>query len=302
MKRLLVLAITALIFGNLEAQEIKATVKINAPQLQRTDRKVFDVLESTLREWLNNTKWTEDQFTLDERIKCSFTINIKQEVGDNGFSGELLVQSTRPVFGSGYETPLLSHMDKDFDFVYDQYQAFDFSRDNIDNNLTATLAFYVYTMLGLDYDSFSLYGGDPYHAIALQIVNNIPPAMAGRFKGWSASDGGKNRNRFWINENLRSPRLRPYRAAMYNYHRKGLDEMTANVEKSRGTILTALEEIEKSNTAYLNSMIVQMFTNAKRDEIIEMWKQGTKPQRERIVQVMGKIDPGNTQRYLEIGI
>ncbi len=300
-KKLFVFFFFSLIFNALQAQEIKATVKINTPQLQRTDRKVFDVLENALREWLNNTKWADDQFQPEERIKCSFTINIKTEVGDNGFDAEVAVQSTRPIFGSSYETPVLSHMDKDFSFTYDFNQSLDFSRDNIDNNLTAVLAFYVYTILGLDYDTFSQYGGDNYHLIAQQIINNIPPAMAGRFKGWQATDGGKNRNRFWINENLRSPRLKPYRAAMYNYHRNGLDLMGQNPEKSRGTILAAMEEIEKSNTAYFNSMIVQMFTNAKREEIIEMWKQGQKPQRERVVQVMTKLDPGNTQRYLEIG-
>lgn len=284
------------------AQEINATVKIITPQLQRTDRKVFDVLENTLREWLNNTKWTEDVYEPQERIKCTFTITIEQEVGENGFDGKLAVQSTRPIYGSTYDSPLLSHQDNDLGFTYDQFQQVDFARDNIDNNLTAVLAFYVYTIIGLDNDSFSLNGGDPQYLLAQQILNNIPPTMTARYSGWRAPDGGKNRNRYWLNENLLNPRVKPLRAAFYNYHRKGLDMISADPEKARTTILAALEELEKVSVVYFNCMIVQTFTVTKRDELVEMWKQGQRPQRERVVQILSKIDPANAPRYREIGV
>jgi Domain of unknown function (DUF4835) len=291
-----------LLATNIQAQEIFATVKVLTPQLQKTDRKIIDALETSLKDLINTTKWTDDVFEPFERIKCTFTLTIKSEVGDNGFSGELSVQATRQVYGSGYESPLISHLDKDVEFTYDQFQSIDFARDNIDNNLSAIVAFYVYTILGLDYDSFSLLGGDQHHATALQIINTIPPGMANRFAGWRASDGGKNRNRYWINENLMSPRVKPLRSAMYLYHRKGLDMMGIDVEKGKASVLAAIEEIEKVNTTYFNSMIVQMFSSAKREEIVEMWKQGTRPQRDRIFQVMSKIDPANTQRYRDMGI
>ncbi|MFN4255332.1 MAG: DUF4835 family protein [Saprospiraceae bacterium] len=284
------------------AQEINATVKIITPQLQRTDRKVFDVLENTLREWLNNTKWTDDVYEPQERIKCTFTITIEQEVGENGFDGKLAVQSTRPIYGSTYDSPLLSHQDNDLGFTYDQFQQIDFARDNIDNNLTAVLAFYVYTIIGLDNDSFSLNGGDPQYLLAQQILNNIPPTMTARYSGWRAPDGGKNRNRYWLNENLLNPRVKPLRAAFYNYHRKGLDMISADPEKARATILAALEELEKVSVVYFNCMIVQTFTVTKRDELVEMWKQGQRPQRERVVQILSKIDPANAPRYREIGV
>ena len=296
------LALAAILGTKAEAQEINATVKIITPQLQRTDRKVFDVLENTLREWMNNTKWTDDVYEPQERIKCTFTITIEQEVGENGFDGKLAVQSTRPVFGSSYDSPLLSHQDNDLGFTYDQFQQIDFARDNIDNNLTAVLAFYIYTIIGLDNDSFSLNGGDPQYLLAQQILNNIPPNITARYPGWRAPDGGKNRNRYWLNENLLNPRVKPLRAAFYNYHRKGLDIINADPEKARTTILAGLEEIEKVNVVYFNCMIVQTFTVTKRDELVEMWKQGQRPQRERVVQILIKIDPANTPRYREIGV
>jgi hypothetical protein len=300
MKKLIQFLLILLFASNLQAQELIATVKVLTPQLQKTDRKIIDALETSLKDLINTTKWTDDVFEPLERIKCTFTLTIKSEVGDNGFSGELSVQATRQVYGSGYESPLISHLDKDVEFTYDQFQNIDFAKDNIDNNLSAIVAFYVYTILGLDYDSFSLLGGDQYHSTALQIINTIPPGMANRFAGWRASDGTKNRNRYWINENMLSPRVKPLRSALYLYHRKGLDMMSTDVEKGKTSILSALEEIEKVNTSYFNSMIVQMFNNAKREELIEMWKQGSRPQRERIFQIMTKLDPANTQRYRDI--
>ncbi len=304
MKKLLFsLVFTLFCLGQVSAQEFNATVKVLTPQLQKTDRKVFDVLETSLRDFINNYKWTEDVFEPTERIHATFTITVSTEMGSNAFEAKLAVQATRPIFGSTYETALISHQDDNVNFAYEQYQAIDFSRDNIDNNLTAVLAFYCYTILGLDYDTFSLYGGESFYLTAQQIVNNIPPAMASNYTGWRASDGGsKNRNRYWMNENLLNGKLKALRGGWYNYHIKGLDLMVNNPEKSRATILAALEELEKANNAYFSSMWVQMFVTCKRDELIEMWKQGTKPQRERVYQILTKIDPANTSRYREIGV
>lgn len=289
---------------SLQAQgEINCTVRINTPQLQRNDRKVFDQLETSLREFLNNTKWTEDVFEPEERIKCNFIMTIKTEQDDNTFEAELAVQAVRPVFGSGYETPLLSHLDKDIVFNYEQNQPIEFLRDGADNaNLSALLAFYVYVILGMDYDTYSPQGGDPYLLIAQQIVTNIQNSSSNKTPGWRPNDGGKNRNRYWIIENLLNPRVKPYRNAIYTYHRKGLDMFTTDMNQGKAAILQSLEEMEKVSIAYFNSMIIQMFANAKRDEIIEMWKIGPRPQKERVFQIMSKMDPANTQRYREIGV
>ncbi|MCC6410992.1 MAG: DUF4835 family protein [Saprospiraceae bacterium] len=281
--------------------ELLATVRINTPQLQQTDRKVFDELEISLKDFINNTKWTKDQFDTDERIKCNFILTISSENENGFFGGELAVQSVRPAYGSGYETPMLSHLDKDISFYYVQSMPIEFLPDATDNqNIAALFAFYAYIILGLDYDSYSLYGGEPYFLVAQQIVTNIENSSTNANSGWRPKDGGKNRNRWWIVENMLNPRIKPYRAAQYQYHRNGLDVFYTNPEQGRNVVLSALEEIDKANTAYFNAMIVQMFTNSKRDEIVEMWKAAPKSQRDRVIQIMTKIDPTFSQRYREI--
>jgi hypothetical protein len=282
--------------------ELNANVRISTPQLQKNDRRVFDQLETSLRDFLNNTKWTQETFEQEERIECNFILTISEEADNNLFRAELAVQATRPVYGSGYKTALLSHLDKDVVFTYEQNQPIEFLPDATDNqNLPALLAFYAYVILGLDYDSFSLYGGDPYLLTAQQIVTNIQNSSTNNTPGWRPADGGKNRNRYWIIENLLNPRVKPYRAAMYNYYRKGLDMFTTDMDVAKAAILQSLEEVDKVNTAYFNSMIVQMFANAKRDELVEMFKVAGRPQKERVTQIMTKIDPANSPRYREIG-
>ncbi len=282
--------------------EIYASVRISTPQLQQADRKIFDQLEVALRDFLNNTKWTQDQFEPDERIKCNFIFTISEELGNNAYKAELAVQAVRTVFGSGYETPLISHLDKDCTFGYEQNAPIEFVLNSADNqNLSAILAYYVYIILGMDYDSYSLYGGDPYYANAQQIVTNIQSGGGGTASGWRPADGGKNRNRYWLIENLLNPRVKPYRAAMYTYYRKGLDTFTSNIDQGKVAVLQALEEVDKVNVSYFNAMIIQMFANAKKDELVEMWKVGAKAQKDRVIQIMSKIDPANGQRYREIG-
>jgi hypothetical protein len=153
----------------------------------------------------------------------------------------------------------------------------------------------------MDYDSFSSLGGDPYFLNAQQIVQNIQNSSTNKSAGWRPGDGGKNRNRYWLIENIMNPRCKPYRVAMYNYYRKGLDQFSTNPDIGKVEIMKSLEEIEKVNVAYFNSMIIQMFSNAKRDELVEMWKIGGKVQKDRVIQIMSKIDPANGARYREIG-
>lgn len=303
LKKLLFAILATICLTDLYAQgELNATVRVNTPQLQRNDRRVFDQLEQALRDFLNNTKWTNDVFEQDERIKCNFILTVSKESDNNVFEAELAVQSTRPVYGSGYETPMISYLDKDVVFVYEQNQPIEFLRDATDNqNLPALFAFYAYVILGLDYDSFSPFGGDPHFNTAEKIVTNIQNSNTNGTPGWRPADGGKNRNRFWIIENLLNPRVKPMRAAMHSYYRNGLDLFTSNPEQAKINIMQALEEVDKVGVAYLNSMIVQMFAYAKKDELVEMWKYGQKAQKDRVIQIMTRLDPANSQRYREIG-
>ena len=153
----------------------------------------------------------------------------------------------------------------------------------------------------MDYDSYSQYGGEQYLATAEKIVNNIQNSSSNAAPGWRPADGGKNRNRYWLMENLLNPRVKPFRNALYTYHRKGLDLFTVNPDQAKATILLALEDIDKVSAAYFNSMIVQIFSYAKKDELVEMFKLAPKAQKDRVIQIMSKIDPANSQRYREIG-
>ena len=291
------------IAGQLSAQELNATVRINTPQLQRTERKVFDQLETSLREFMNNSKWGTDQFTQDERIKCTFIMTIDSEGDNNTFSGNLAVQATRPVFKSGYETTIFATQDKDVSFVYEQNQPIEFAPENSENqNLPAIFAFYAYVILGLDYDSFSQYGGDNFLQTAQQMIVNIQNSSTNKSPGWKPSNGDKSRSRYWLAENLNSPRTRIMRNGFYTYHRKGLDMFTVDQEEARKSVISSLEDIEKAGVAYLNAMIIQLFAQAKRDEIVEMMKNATIQQRQRVFQIMVKLDPANTQRYKDMGV
>jgi hypothetical protein len=281
--------------GALWAQELNANVRVNVQKLQTVDPRVFETLEQTMNEFLNNQKWTNDYFELEERINCNFLLTIQEERGPNSFKADLAIQASRPVYGTDYETSLLNHIDRDVPFTYEQFEPLQFSINGFNDNLSAVLSFYAYIILGLDYDTFELYGGEPYLQTAQEILNNIPQAAAAANPGWRSLDG--DRNRFWMIENLLSPRVRPYRQAMYQYHRQALDMMSRDVDAGRAILVTALEEISKVNQAYPNSMIVQMFSNAKANEVIEIFKKGTQAEQTKFIQLMTKIDATNSSKY-----
>lgn len=287
-----------LFFGILNlawSQEFNFSVKINTQKVQKADPVIFETLTQTMLEFLNNQKWTDDIFQLDEKINCNLLLTIQEEVSETGFKAELAIQSSRPVFNSSYETPLLNYIDKEVSFSYQQFQPLQFSRNTFNDNLSAILSFYVYVILGLDYDSYSPRGGENYFQIAQEIVNNIPQGVADANSGWRSLDG--DRNRYWMIENILSPRVRIFRESFYNYHRQGLDYMADDIGKGRGAIKTALEAIVGVTKSYPNSMIVQMFANSKANEIIEIYKMSPPEERTVISQILSGLDPANANRY-----
>ena len=277
------------------AQELNVSVKINIQKLQTVDPKVFATLETTINEFLNSQKWTNDIFEPEERINCNFLLTIQEELSPTSFKADLAIQSSRPVFGSDYETPILNHIDRDVTFAYEQYQPVIFSRNTYNDNLSAVLSFYVYVILGLDYDSYALYGGEEHLRAAQEILNNVPQSAAAANPGWQSLDA--NRNRFWIIENLLSPRVRDYRQAMYDYHRQSLDIMENDTNTGRAILIDALEKVRKVNQSYPNSMVVQMFANAKSTELVEIFKRGTIQEKNRFIQIMTKVDAPNAGKY-----
>lgn len=299
MAKCLFTAFLGLMLGlTLHAQELEVTVKVNTPTIQMADPRVFQDLQAAIQGFMNNQKWTNETYQPEERIKVTLLLNITQEFSASSFGGDLNIQAVRPVYGSTYETPLISHLDKDVTFTYEQFQPLEFSENNFNDNISSILSFYAYVIIGLDYDSFSPFGGEPYFQIAQDVLNAVPQAVTANNKGWRSIDG--NRNRYWIVENLLSPRVRNLRQAYYDYHRQALDLMSSDVVSGRALMLEAIEAVAQVNQTYPNAMAVQMFTNAKSNEIVEIYKQGTPTEKNRIVQSMTRIDGSNASKYRAI--
>lgn len=279
-------------------QEFNCQVRVNVQKLTTVDPKVFATLEQSLSELMNNTKWTDDYFQTEERINCNVLLTIQEEESPTSFKADLAIQASRPVFNSTYETAILNHIDKEVKFSYEQYQPILFSRNNFNDNLSAVLSFYAYIILGLDYDSFSSFGGERYLQTAQEILNSIPASAASAYPGWKSVES--NRNRFWIIENLLSPRVRPFRQSWYEYHRHGLDKMADDPAGGRAVIAAALDRLPEVNQSYPNSMILQMFTNAKSKEIVEIFKLGTREEKDKVIQAMTRIDATNANEYRAI--
>ena len=279
----------------LRAQELNASVKVNMQKRQIADPKVFETLEQAIREFMNSQKWTDDYFEQNERINCNILLTIQEERSATSFKAELAIQASRPIYNSSEETVLFNHIDRDVSFTYEQFQPLLFSRNTYNDNLSHILSFYAYIMLGLDYDSFAPFGGEPYFQLAQEIVNSVPTGAANANPGWTSRDG--NRNRFWMIENMLSPRVRPYRQAMYEYHRLALDMMSKDVAAGRKIMAEALDKIGEVNQAYPNSVAVQMFNNTKSQEIVEIFKRGTLGEQDKVIQVMSRVDPANAAKY-----
>lgn len=285
--------------GLVQAQELNATVKVNYQQVQLVDPSVFATLEQAVTEFLNQ-KWTNDIYEIEERIDCNFILTLQKEISATSFEMNLAVQSSRPIFGTDQSTAMLNTIDGYVTFDYQQFQPLQFSENRFDNNLTSVLAFYVNIILGMDYDSFSPSGGEPYFQKAQEIVNNIPAGLYGTYLGWSSTDASNSRgsrNRYWIMENFLSPRMKPFRLGMYQYHRLGLDMMTQDVAQARAAIAEVINTIGQVDQSYPNAILTQLFLNAKRLEVIELFKRGTNTERTTVRQVMTRVDPANGAEY-----
>jgi hypothetical protein len=281
------------------AQELLARVSINSSQVSsNVDKKVFQTLQNAITTFLNNTKWTEDVYQQNEKIGCNFLINIIS-ADNNIFTGSLIVQAARPVFNSTYVTPLINFQDEAFTFKYVEYQPLEFNEnrvsgtDGLTSNLTATLAFYVYIILGLDYNSFTLRGGDPYFQKAQNIINNAPDGR--EIQGWKAFDG--QRNRYWLMENLTDSKYALVHDAMYNYYRLGLDNMYEHENDARAAVLDAIMQFNTLNNDQQNSMIVPFFFQGKSTEIVKIFKKAPPEEKQRVQEMMARMDISNANVY-----
>ena len=265
-------------FGSqLFAQEINCAVTINAEKVTQTDPKIFKTLETAIFEFMNTRKWTDDVFLPEERIECQILISITEELSSDRFRAQTSIVSRRPVFGSDYNSTLFNFQDKDFEFIYSEYQPLEFNENQYTNNLTAMLAYYAYIIIGLDYDSFALKGGDKYFLKAQTIVNQASNSDS---KGWKSYDG--TRNRYWYINNLMDAKFSVVRDVFYQYHRQGLDNMYNDQIKPVSTITKSLQTLDNVNRTQPNSMVMQLFFSAKSDELLGIYSKAA-PDRKSVV-------------------
>lgn len=283
-----------------QAQELQAKVSVLASRVSSTvDKKVFITLQTQLNNLMNNRKWTTDQFQPNEKIECSFLLNIETALEPGIYKATLTVQAARPVFNASYQTALVNFIDPDVTFKYVEFQPIEFNENRVQgtdaaaSNLTAIFAYYAYMIIGLDYDSFAPKGGDPYFRKAQNIVNNAPEGK--NLSGWRLFDG--QRNRYWLNENLVNTRYNVIHDVLYSYYRSGLDKMFGSEPEARNNILQSLTQLQAFNKENANTMILQFFTQGKVQELIGIFKKATGEQKAKAVELLSELDIVNASRY-----
>ena len=276
----------------LTAQELKCNVRVNSNQVEGSDRTIFQNLQTALYDFLNNNKFSEVNIRQSEKIECSILINVKSRSNDY-FTAEINVASNRPVYKSNYSSPMFNYLDKNFIFQYTDGQSLDFNPNTFISNLTSTLGFYVYLILGLDFDSFSLYGGDPFYALADQIAKAAPQDSNGD-GGWSSTG---RQNRHAIISEFTNDTYRPLRQFYYDYHRLGLDVMSENPDPGREAILNTMGNLQSIYERNSMCYILQLIVETKRDEIIQVFSEGSQKEKTTAANIMKTIDPSQSSRY-----
>lgn len=294
MNKILVLLLTVLFSLSTQAQELNASVVVNAEQTGQASLQVFKTLERDLTEFINESSWTDKVYANQERIDCNFVI-IVSEYDNDMFTATLQVQASRPVYGSSYSSPIYNYNDRQFSFNYREFEQLNFNPNSFDSNLVSVIAFHVYTILGLDASTFSLNGGDDYFQIAKRIVNT---AASGNFQGWKASDG--NQSRYQINEALISPIYAGFHNVMYDYHRKGLDLMHEDPKAAKSNIAAAINQLKEINDRRPNSFLLRTFFDAKAEEIQSIFSDGPNVAIDDLVQNLTRMAPTKRDNWSKI--
>ena len=271
-------------------------VSIATPALSETDREIMRTLQSDLREFINQRNWTEYQFQARERIEASILITVNERIGSDEYRGTIQVQSRRPVYRTSYSSPVFNHQDRDFHFRYIENQPLDYVDNTFTSNLTAVIAYYVYIILGFDFDTFAPMGGTPYFEMAQNIVNSAQNAPE---RGWKSFES--QRNRYWLVENLFNPIYRNIRQAMYIYHRQGFDKMVENMDLARGEIINALEMIQRVQRERPGSFLLQVVMTSKNDELVNLFSEASPMDRNRAISILTEVDPSNSAKYRRMG-
>jgi hypothetical protein len=277
-----------------KSQDVFCNISIRTDNVQTTNMQIFEDLENSLNMFINQRKWLQESVLSQEKINCNLNINITTYNIDQ-FSATVNITSSRPVFGTTYNTPMFNHFDTDWDFAYVQSQTLEYDYNSHLNDLTALVGFYINIIIGLDLDAQAPEGGNLYFNRALQIRNN-----ASNIAGWRSVDGKGGNNRFYLIENILDDRFRTMRVANYLYHFKGLDIMRTKIDDARKKIFEAMENIAKTHQLVPNAMLIRIFFNAKREELINIFKKADPGMKNKIIELLSKMDPANASRYQEI--
>jgi len=274
------------------AQELNTRVQVTAPQVPNINKKNIELIQSTVRNFLNNNKWSSESYLPQERIECNLVIKITAWDGNSAYKAEAQIQSSRPIFGTAYNSTLLNLSDKDFDFNYNEGQPIDFSDQNYLTNLSSLLSYYAYTIIGFDKDSFSKLGGTPYFLKAQNILNI---AQQSGNSGWKAYDG--LRNRYWMNENVLNKSFEELRVFIYNYHANTLDQMQATPANGSKILLGFLPDLKQMDKQKLGSIFPNVYFSTKAEEMVSILSLGTSQDKIKAYNLLDTIDPANISKY-----
>jgi len=300
LKKLINLITCCLLSFTVFAQELNTKVKILGTAIPNADKQIFTTMEKAVTDFMNTRKWTTDEFGTNEKIDVNILINLTQKKDEDVYTATLTIQASRPVFNASYTSPTVNFVDRDVVFRYSQFTPLQFDNtrivgnDAVASNLTAILAYYAYIIIGLDYDSFSPNGGQGYFKKAQYIVNNAPEEGK-TLPGWKAVDG--NRNRYWLVDQLLSPRFSTVREVWYTLHRKGLDNMYSKPEEAQKEILATISKLHQVNRENPGSMLIQFFFNAKSDEYAKIVAQAPREDRAQYTSMLGQMDVPNLPKY-----
>ena len=294
MKKILCLLFACVLSFQVTSQELNAQVIVNSDLVNQTNQQIFKTLERALKEFINTQVWTKKVFLNQEKINCSFVFNLSAYSNDQ-FEATLQVQSERPVYQTSYDSPVLNFLDKDITFSYQEFQPLFFNESSFESNLISLISFYAYVIIGLDADTFLQNGGNRYFEKARQVVNLAQSSVR---KGWKPGDG--LRNRFWLIDSLRSNTFKEYRQTMYNYHRSGLDQMTNDPIAGKKALMLSIQDLEPLFQRRPNAFLLQLFFDAKVEEIVNLFKEGPKIDFKKTEDVLKKIAPFFGGRWKQI--
>jgi Domain of unknown function (DUF4835) len=286
---------------SVKAQELNCTVTMLTDQIKSNQlanaTQTFNEIKNIITDFMNNRRWTNDEFTQTERINCALSITFIQATAQGNFSGQATVTISRPIYGTTFESPLFRFIDRNFSFNYQANTPLDYNENVFTNNLTQILAFYVNLILTVDYDTFSKMGGNPYAQKLLNIVNIVPSSSG--FKGWK-SLGEDTRNRYWLAENLMSPQMAPIREGFYNYHRLGLDNFSADTFGARKKILNLITKMSEVNLLKPGAILFYCFFDSKNEEIVNIFSQSPIAEKQKVYSLLINLDPTHTANYRKL--